>query len=345
MSLENLNNMISMKQRVSGRYKLMRVKAESRAVVEETPWIVEETPWCKNLLTYPFFNNAFTGNSYLKGCVVGAGTSAPAESDTSLASYLASTTDQQSLTTTRNYTVSPRYVSYAVRFRFGEGVAAGNVSEVGIVTSSTAGSITINSGTQISSRARVTDEHGNPTSITVLPDEFLDVVWELYVYAHEDVAGTVSLDINGVPTNFDFTMRSIGMNTTQYWYGGPTSTSNTGGRLPDGRLAVGTGTGLGSACVIVEDTSLIAYDGTPTRMSGSTGNFTTKVDAPYTSNSKELSTVIRVPLNNGNIAAPGFRSVILQQHHAAHQILFDDYILKSNLEVFELDFTIQWGNV
>lgn len=344
MSLENFTNSIAMKQRMAGRYKLIRIKAESGNVVEETPWIVEETPWCKNLLTFPFFNNAFTANSYLKGCVVGTGTATPAESDTSLASYLASTTDQQSLTTTRNYTVSPRYVSYAVRFRFGEGVAAGNVSEVGVVTSSTAGSITINSGTPISSRARVTDGGGNPTSITVLPDEFLDVVWELYVYAHEDVIGSVTLDINGVPTNYDFTMRSIGMNTIQYWYGGPSSTTNTGGRLPDGRPSVGTSTGEGTSSIISQDTSLLAYDGTPTRMSGATGNFTTRTLDSYTSDSKQLDVVIRVPLDNGNIAAPGFRSVILQQHHAAHQILFDDYILKSNLEVFELDFTIQWGN-
>lgn len=342
MSLENFANSIAMKQRMAGRYKLIRIKAESGNVVEETPWIVEETPWCKNLLTFPFFNNAFTTGAYLKGCVVGTGTATPAESNTSLASYLASTTSLQDLTTTRNYTVSPRYVSYALRFRFGEGVAAGNVSEVGVVTGTTTGSITINSGTPISSRARVTDGAGNPTSITVLSDEFLDVVWELYVYAHEDVVGAVTLDINGVPTNYGFTMRSIGMNSNLYWYSGPVDTLT--GRLPDGRPLTGTSNNVGTSSLISQDTSLLAYDGTPTRMPSATGNFTTMTAAGYTSDSKQRDFVLRAPLNNGNIAAPGFRSVILQQYHAAHQILFDDYILKSNIEIFELDFTIQWGN-
>lgn len=51
------------------------------------------------------------------------------------------------------------------------------------------------------------DSAGNPTSITVLPDEYFDQIWEYTETFPHDVTGVVSITVDGVPTNFNYTIR------------------------------------------------------------------------------------------------------------------------------------------
>ncbi|HEY8354778.1 MAG TPA: hypothetical protein VIK69_07175, partial [Methylophilaceae bacterium] len=80
-------------------------------------------------------------------------------------------------------------------------------------------------------------------------------------------------------------------------------------------------------------------------------NFTSRVDAPYVPGSKERLQTIRLPLNNGNIAAPGIRSINLALSHTAntnswcvHQMLLDGPFLKLPTQVFDLPVTVAMDN-
>jgi hypothetical protein len=121
-------------------------------------------------------------------CYVGSGNSVPTEAQTSLDVLVASTTNRISATTS-SLATPPYYTQLVVTYRFAQGAAAGNLSEVGVGWS-VAG---------LWSRALILDSGGNPTTITVLADEFLDVVYRLRNYPPlEDVTSEVIID--GVTT-------------------------------------------------------------------------------------------------------------------------------------------------
>ncbi|CAA2366773.1 hypothetical protein [Xanthomonas phage Olaya] len=141
--------------------------------------------WFPNLITDNGLNRMGRNSDYLGNCMVGSGSAAPANTDTSLQSLVASTATIQADTNGNN--ASPRYGWRRKTFRFGTGVAAGNLSEVGVGYTTTA----------VFSRALILDGGGSPTTITVLADEVLDVTYELRFYISEaDVAFNV--DISGV---------------------------------------------------------------------------------------------------------------------------------------------------
>lgn len=107
-------------------------------------------------------------------CRVGSGSTAPANTDTTLVSQIGATGS-----TTANAagysSTAPWYSWNRDTYRFAAGVAAGNVSEVGIGWNTT--------GPTLFSRALVKDAEGNPTTITVLSDEYLDVTYECRLYS------------------------------------------------------------------------------------------------------------------------------------------------------------------
>jgi hypothetical protein len=70
-----------------------------------------------------------------------------------------------------------------VTWRFGEGIAAGNIAEVGLGW----GNATL------WNRARIKDAQGKPTVITVFADEYLDVVSEIRVYPAQSLEGSFNL--------------------------------------------------------------------------------------------------------------------------------------------------------
>jgi hypothetical protein len=135
------------------------------------------TGWFHNLVLDSGLNGIGTKNMIFQ-CYVGTGTAEPAVTDTALASFLAAT----SSITTRTPGASssaPYYKKNTQIFRFPVGVAAGNVSEIGIASEGTPPK-------PLFSRALVLDGDGNPTTITVLSDEILDVTYEIRAYLPSD---------------------------------------------------------------------------------------------------------------------------------------------------------------
>src|SRR5690606_8691254 len=134
--------------------------------------------------------------------------------DTSLQSFLGGGGSVEEGWMIRNTTVSPRSITLGVRIQGSEGAVVGNVAEIALCRGTTG---TPNNSTPIFNRARVVDEMGNPTTITVLSDEFLEVIYEITLYAIDGATGTLTINIDGTPTDFDYEIRPISMNHAGWW--------------------------------------------------------------------------------------------------------------------------------
>ena len=73
---------------------------------------------------------------------------------------------------------------------FARGVAAGNLSEVGLFKN--------NNNVSAFARALIKDSSGNPTTITVLPDEVLTVTWEVRRYWQSPQPHDLLYQVDGV---------------------------------------------------------------------------------------------------------------------------------------------------
>jgi hypothetical protein len=129
---------------------------------------------------------------------LGSGTTAPAASDTTLATYITgfSTLGPANIVASQNLT-SPSYGQVVANYRAAPGVATGTFSEIGIGWAT--------SGANLLSRALILDSGGLPVPITVLADEYLDVFWTGRIYWPEtDVTGTTT--ISG--SSYNWTLRA-----------------------------------------------------------------------------------------------------------------------------------------
>lgn len=143
----------------------------------------KETQMFHNLVLDSGLNRLSAGSAIGVVCV-GSGNSTPNKSQTQLDSFVASTTTEQGgVTSIQQAVTEPYYYGARRSYRFAEGVAAGNLSEVGIGW-----------GQQnLFNRALIKDVNGNPVTITVLSDEYLDVIVELRVYPQREISGSFNL--------------------------------------------------------------------------------------------------------------------------------------------------------
>lgn len=163
------------KQKIGARFKLIARKANNGSIARESEWF-------SNIVLNTGLNRMSVGR-WIDRCCIGAGNSTPLATQTALDNFLASTTKIQASTGSRQVTIEPYYYSATVTWRFGEGVAAGNLSEVGLGWGDT----------NLWNRALIRDVNGNPTTMTILSDEFLDVISEIRVYPERKIEGTFNL--------------------------------------------------------------------------------------------------------------------------------------------------------
>ena len=187
----------------------VRLGGRFRAVVSkdsECKQVVEDTGFFDNLITDTGMNRIgqVTTNSHHSShafpglCgrfVVGSGSAAPQFTDTALQNPVAFASadpvvDNESSSYERGW------YEITVRHQFGQGQAAGNLSEIGIQHTSASGPLW--------SRALILDGSGNPTTITVLADDFLTCYYTLRVIIpKEDAVFNIDVDYDDdgiVPT-------------------------------------------------------------------------------------------------------------------------------------------------
>lgn len=192
-------NLIELKipQTVAGRFKMEAFRVDENG--NEVPGSRRlAADWFDNLIVNAGLNRMGTNGDYLSNCLVGSGSADPLPTDTQLQARVASSNTIN--TTVNGNNASPRYGWKRNTYRFAVGVAAGNLSEVGVGWSSTA----------CYSRARILDGSGNPTTITVLGDEVLDVTYELRSYINE---ADISFNVTISGTNYACVMRPANIGT------------------------------------------------------------------------------------------------------------------------------------
>lgn len=162
---------ISPELQIQGFYKLQIGNAETGEI--------RETLEFSNLITNIGLN-AIGTTAPINRCFVGSGNATPAFTDTKLSVFVAATVTLQSTIETKA-TAAPLWAGRAVTYRFAAGAAAGNLSEIGMGWDGSTASTHL-----LFSRALIKDGAGNPTTITVLANEFLDVTYEVRVYLPTD---------------------------------------------------------------------------------------------------------------------------------------------------------------
>lgn len=183
-------NLIHGKLGVSGHFKIQRIAADTGEIRQELEF--------ENLITDTGLDQMFTAPTFAYGfgywmgaCAVGSGNTAPANTDTALAALVATAGGLYGADSvqSKSYVAGPpAYWSVVNKYRFGTGVAAGNLSEVGIYP-------TNGSATALGARALIVDGSNNPTTITVLADEILDVTYERRFHLDtSDTVGTFTAD-------------------------------------------------------------------------------------------------------------------------------------------------------
>ncbi|WP_218955173.1 MULTISPECIES: hypothetical protein, partial [unclassified Acinetobacter] len=164
---------ICIKNQVGARFKLIARKADLS--------ISKESAWGHNKVLDTGLDRMSAG-TWIDRCCVGAGNSTPLNSQVALDNLIASTTTIFATELIKN-TVTPYYYGVRLTWRFAQGVAAGNLSEVGLGWGNA----------NLWNRSLIKDSSGEPTTITVLADEFLDVVSEIRIYLPETISGSFNL--------------------------------------------------------------------------------------------------------------------------------------------------------
>jgi hypothetical protein len=173
---------IDVKCRVGGFFKLVATDADGGERVL--------ADWFPNLITNGGLDQIGTTATWLTGCSVGSGNTAPSDTDTHLVTLVASSTDIIG-TISSVLATSPYYGSRINTYFFAAGVAAGTLAEVGVGLSPSA----------LFSRALILDGNGNPTTVVVGVGEALTVFYEFRNYPPlTDTTGSVT--ISGVSYNY-----------------------------------------------------------------------------------------------------------------------------------------------
>ena len=175
-----MSNNPEISARLSGRYRLV-LRNEKEGIKEDLEF--------DNLITSYGLWSILQG--YFSGyrIDIGTGTTTPTFSDVKLANYIAQSSSSGGVTppSAINRTVLPYWAETSYLRTFNPGIGTGIITEVGL-------------GNQfhfdrVLSRSLIKDANGNPTSITKLADDFLDVVYTLRSdVPSEDIAFNVGIN-------------------------------------------------------------------------------------------------------------------------------------------------------
>lgn len=253
---------------------------------------------------------------------VGTGSATPTLGDTDLQNPLAIANSTAADILQNSYTydsVSDSFIfTMAKTLSFALGAVVGNVSEIGVFSSS---SSTGNSS-PLFSRALVVDALGDPTTIPVTAEDQLVITYTLTGVIPRSLSG--SFDINGVTYNYEIKRSQGGFDS---FFNG----------------VIGFRPGTATSAVMLRDTD-VSYPNPTTNLTqaGFTqiGDFVTypSVANPNTFARKFR---LRVPLTQGNFAG-GIRCLAFSPSSRYWLMKFDPPIPKTNQDLFELEFATEF---
>lgn len=306
------------KTAISGRFQII-VSSDA-----EMKNISHDTGVFNNLITDDGLNRigltGLSGVAQICGrFVVGSGNTPPRFTDTALVAPVAYANGD--VTVESNISSAELgYSEQVVRFQFGQGVAAGNLSEIGMQHTSASGVLW--------SRALILDGAGNPTTITVTASDFLTCFYTIRVaIPRDDFVFPINVVVDDTPVPTTVTTRACSANRSDI---------STGWGLTVGTVGGGS------------STAHTAYTGglapiTATSPQGSsvgatnTGGFT---QDPYVTDShqKYLRRTEGLNFYNGTFATVRVANLL-----GAWQVNFDPPLTKDNTQTIEWAFGFSWA--
>ena len=303
---------VNTKSTIRGWYKLEAVNSTDgrRRFLAEFP----------NLITTLGANNYASVATVFGCCLVGSGSAAPTVGDTGLQTFVAGTNSNgpAGITTSQSGTAGPTYWgSLVVQYAFATGAAAGNLSEVGVGSTTTNGNLF--------SRALILDGGGAPTTITVLSTEALYVTYTLQQYAPTaDVTGNVTI----AGTVYAYTLRAANAGSATWAPGGAGFNHNSG--------ALSIGTTQQNAT----NGAIGALTASPTGTSAAADGV---VNNSYSSGSFQLTHTASWSITVGNLSG-GISALLFQPGtHGEYQIGFSPAIPKDASHVLTLNVGHSWA--
>ena len=270
--------------------------------------------WQPNLITEYGLERIGSG-----GCIaavqVGSGQTTPTINDTQMAAFIAETTTTLNTSTSGASSTAPYYGFTRRVFRFAAGAAQGNLSEVGIR----------GGPSLLFSRSLIKDANGNPTTITVLANEFLDVTYELRIYA-PTVDVTSQFTLNG--QTHDCIVRASQCGNATFW--------STSLHVFAANAIAGSGSGAQGCAVFTGDI------GSVTQSPSGTTAHALVTQKTYSNNSRYLEIDCDFDLNTANFVG-GVRSLRASSNIGCYQAQFDPPIQKDNTKSLKLTFRFHWA--
>ena len=245
-------------------------------------------------------------------CQVGTGTTEPLSTDTGLTARLVSTTTTQVAEVNNITSNNPYVTTFSKTFRFPVGAITQDITEIGVGWNTTG---------SLFSKSLIKDMLGNPTSIRVFPDEFLDIVYMVDIQPPADTAFSTTINGNVVTG----TIRPIQSNDPSKWAllgGFPDMASQS--RAYTGAIGPVTGFPSGTSVAATSSTLSAHIAGTTYR------DITVRWD----------DSVANWP--------EGIRSFTVNSNSAlvkcGFQVEFDSPVVKSNIESFRMTIRIDFSD-
>lgn len=260
--------------------------------------------------------DALGKSSFMNLCKVGTSNVAVSDTQTDLVAPIATSTSPSTNPIqmfTGRQTESPYYSWGRKVYRFNQGVAAGNLAEVGVTTG----------GSSLFSRALIVDALGKPTVLTILDDEWLDVTYEVRFY-QELVDKNLSLTLDG--QEYSVIVRPANIT---------------------GSVA-GYNNYFNHICSYTSPNSQVAYFsgdiGTIfSNPSGTSGNSNEPTSySNYTDSSYERTIISSSSLDKNNIDG-GIKSALIRTDKCNWQVSFTPSIPKDSFKILIINFTFSWG--
>lgn len=255
--------------------------------------------------------NALGKGSICGGCKVGTGSTPVSATQIDLTSTLANTTTIQTESSGR-YTSAPYYLWGRRTYRFNQGAAAGNLTEVGVYGQSSS---------SLFSRALIVDTGGNPTTLTILSDEWLDITYELRIY--QDLTDkTYNLTLLG--TDHVVTIRPANITTN---------------------ITYNTSAFFSNFLYYYTSNSCTHYNGVIniiTSQPGGSSSSLTPTYPAYVDSSYSWAVILSSGLNEANISG-GIVSTLIRTHKGDWQVGYSPAIAKDSFKTLVITISFSWG--
>lgn len=307
----------------------MGIAGEFRCVVKRADGSVKlDTGYQKNLILdqgLDYFGSDDPIYSFNSTCVVGTGNSIPKVTQTKLDNavgfaFLAVADDKKDYDVVRdgNLYKTSRQCKYLIK-----GLDNANITEVGL-----ASRFSGNTNYSLNTRALIKDSNGNPTTITVLRGEQLDIYYKVWrIFGLTDKTGTFNLlDGVGGSVAYNYKTRPAHVGTSSF------ANLNLDAMSTINSLSLQLATG-----------DLAAVTSAPT---GGSSMSNTKTLSPYVLGSYKRVVTLSLSSSAANFA---IRSMLVSLHFiGTWQVRFgsvadDSPITKTNTQTLSIPIEFSWG--